>query len=139
MDFVGVGDEEGDLDFGVLLAELGDEGWEEVGAGGEAGAEEECAAAEAVEFGEGAVGFGFDGEEAGGVGGEELAGLGEAGAAGEAVEESGVEGLFEECELAGEGGLGDLKFLGGAGDVSGFGDGVEDFEVVEVHSFIHSF
>ena len=60
VDFVGVGDEEGDLDVGVVLAELGDEGREEVGAYGEAGAEEECAAVEALEFLEGAGGFGFD-------------------------------------------------------------------------------
>jgi hypothetical protein len=62
------------------------------------------------------------GQDAPGSGGDRLAGLGRHDAATRALEELGSQLLLEPLDLVREGRLGDVKLLGGAGEVAMAGD-----------------
>ena len=68
-----------------------------------------------------------------GSGEKGFAEIGEADGAAEAIEEAAAEFGFELLDLLGEGRLGDVTFLGGAGEGTGVGDGGEVAELVEFH------
>ncbi len=64
---------------------------------------------------------------------EDASGFGEADAAAEAVEELGAQVFLELQDLLGERGLRDVAALGGAGEVTGVGDGADVTELVDFH------
>ena len=75
----------------------------------------------------------FDGADLLGGSLEPLAGGGE-GKAGIALKELGVQLLFQLADLAGEGLLGDVEALGGAGDVHLLGHDKEVLQVLKIHA-----
>lgn len=124
-----------DGDFGVFFGEAAEEAGEEVGGDGGDGAEADAAfAARFGEFGEGV----FDElEDFFGAAEEELAVVGKDDFAGFAFEERLAELVLEFLDGAGEGGLGEIEFEGGVGEVFGAGEDDELLEGVEVEVVLH--